>query len=73
MITTDHPLKRGVGGCDDGGRTQEPDRLAHLRTADSCEEHALLLDRHGAHHAANIERHNAELERAAADAARGHG
>jgi hypothetical protein len=72
MITMDHPLERSVGGRDDGSQTQDSERRAHLRTANCCEEHALLLDRYGAHHAANIERHNAELEREAADAARRH-
>jgi hypothetical protein len=72
MITVDHSLKRGVGDRDDGSKAQEPERQAHLRTANACEEHALLLDRFGAHHAAKIERHNAELEREAADAARRH-
>jgi hypothetical protein len=70
MITMDHPPSSRAGGGYDGSQTQESERRAHLCTADRCEEHALLLDRYGAHHAAIIERHNAELEREAAEAAR---
>ena len=70
MTTMDHPPRSGVGGRDDGSRTQASERRVHLSSAERCEEHALLLDRYGAHHAAIIERHNAELEREAAEAAR---
>jgi hypothetical protein len=68
MITMDHPPRSGVEAGHDGSETQERERRAHLCSADHCEEHALLLDRFGAHHAAIIERHTAELEREAADA-----
>jgi hypothetical protein len=67
----DHPLERDVGGRDDGSQTQERERRAHLRTASCCEERAAARSLRG-HHAANIERHDAELEREAADAARRH-
>jgi hypothetical protein len=70
MTTIDHPPRGGAGGRDDRSQRRERERRAHLRSADGCEEHALLLDRFGAHQAANIERHNAKLEREAAESAR---
>jgi hypothetical protein len=42
----------------------------HDRSADVYEEHAVLLDRFGAHRSARTERRHAEEERDAAEAAR---
>jgi hypothetical protein len=42
----------------------------HDRSADVYEEHAVLLDRFGAHRSARTERRHAEEEREAAEAAR---
>jgi hypothetical protein len=42
----------------------------HDRSADVYEEHAVLLDRFGAHRSARTERRHADDERAAAETAR---
>jgi hypothetical protein len=51
---------------------REPERAAeeHDRSADVYEEHAVLLDRFGAHRSARTERRHAEDERDAARVAR---
>jgi hypothetical protein len=51
---------------------REPEHAAreHDRSADVYEEHAMLLDRFGAHRSARTERRHAEDERDAARAAR---
>ena len=44
--------------------------LAHDRSAEIFERHAVLLDRFGAHRSAKTERHHAEGERDAAETVR---
>ena len=51
-------------------RDSEHAAMEHDRSADVYEEHALLLDRFGAHRSARTERRHAEDERDAARAAR---
>jgi hypothetical protein len=51
-------------------RRHESAAQEHDRSADVYEEHAVLLDRFGAHRAARTERCHAEDERDAARAAR---
>jgi hypothetical protein len=51
-------------------RAHESEAQVHDRSADRFEQHAVLLDRYGAHHSAKVERHQAEAERALARAAR---
>jgi hypothetical protein len=54
-------------------RSKEGAAQEHDRSADRYEEHAVLLDRFGAHRSANTERHHAEEERDAAKDARAAG
>jgi hypothetical protein len=51
-------------------RGPEHAAMEHDRSADVYEEHAVLLDRFGAHRSARTERRHAEDERDAARAAR---
>ena len=51
-------------------RTQEREALAHDRSADRYEHHAVLLERQGARRAAAAERRHAAQAREAAEAAR---
>jgi hypothetical protein len=51
-------------------RDSEQAAMEHDRSADVYEEHAVLLDRFGAHRSARTERRHAEDERDAARAAR---
>jgi hypothetical protein len=54
----------------DSQRAHERVAREHDRSADVYEEHAVLLDRFGAHRSARTERRHAEDERDAAQAAR---
>ncbi len=62
MATQDTPPREGSA---DERAAQE-----HDRSADVYEEHAVLLDRFGAHRSARTERRHAEEERDAAQTAR---
>jgi hypothetical protein len=51
-------------------RAREREAQVHDRSADHYEQHAVLMDRYGAHRSARTERHHAADEREAAAVAR---